>query len=144
MAIRTTEQEVRDVLSPGGDYRAGKPVEPFIAAANGVVTWVQANATNYGVAALSTADAKTLETWLAAFYYKCSDQQLSSKTQGAASGSMRGATGGKGFEMNNYGSAAMTLDLTGLLRAANEGRIVGTGWLGKVFSEMISYSERND
>lgn len=143
MAIRTTEQEVKDVLAPGGDYKPGKPVEPFMAAGNSVVNWIQANAADYGLDPLSTADARILETWLAAFYYKCSDQQLSSKSQGRASGSMRGATGGKGFEMNNYGSAAKTLDGTGLLTALDDGKIVGTAWLGKLTQEMLTWDERN-
>lgn len=142
MAMRTTPEDVRDVLDPGGDYKEGKPIQPFMTAANGIVNWIQSNAVAYGRTALSTTDARTLETWLAAWAYKCSDQQLSSHSAGA-SGSFRGATGGKGFEMNNYGSAAMVMDSTGMLRALNEGRIVGTAWLGTKVSDALTWNERN-
>ncbi len=92
MAFRTTEDDVRDILSPGGDYKPGKPMLPFLRAANNMVNWIQANAANYGKIPNDAATAKELEGWIAAWAYKCSDQQYSSASQ-KSSASFRGATG---------------------------------------------------
>lgn len=144
MAMRTTPEDVTEVLAPGGDYKPGKPIQPFMTVGNNLVDWIQANASAYGRTALSTTAARTLETWLAAWAYKCSDQQLASSNAGRSSGSFRGASKGIGLEMNNYGSAALVMDTTGMLRALNEGRLVGTTWLGKPLADALTWSERNE
>lgn len=144
MAFRTTPEDVVDVLAPGGDYAAGKPLLPFMTVGNNLVDWLVANAAAYGRTPPNATEAKTLETWLAAWAYKCSDQQLASKTQGRSSGSFRGATGGKRFDMNNYGSAAMAMDTSGLLNAINDRRIATTAWLGKPVADMLTWEERNE
>lgn len=142
MPIRTSPEKVMDVLTPGNDYTPGKPLEPFIRAANKIVNWVQANATFYGRKPNDIETALDVETWLAAWAYKASHQQYASSNAGRSSASFRGQSG-KGLEMNNYGQVAIQLDGTGLLGGLANGTLVGTSWLGKALSEMFTYDERN-
>jgi hypothetical protein len=149
-AVRTTEGEVKDVMSPGNDYREGKPLRPFINYAHSLVDWVQANAADFGRSPNdddpSTADnpstARQLETWLAAWAYKASDQQLASSNAGRSSASFRGQSG-KYLDMNNYGQMAAVLDGTGLLGALVSGTLTTAAWLGKSKADRLSWNERN-
>ena len=142
MPVTTTPQAVQDILSPGNDYRPGKPLEPFILVGVKRSSWIQANAANYGLTPNDTETASALAAWIAAWAYKASDQQYQSSNAGRSSATFRGQSG-KGLEMNNYGQVAMEMDTTGMLKAANEGRIVGVTWIGKPEFDQLTYDERN-
>ena len=150
MAIRTTPGEVQEIMSPGGDYKPGKPVDPFIRMASRMVDAVQAAAPDYDLTPMdetpstieAPSTARLVETWLAAWAYKMSDRQLASSGRGRASAPYTNQNG-KGLEANSYGQTAMLLDTTGLLGASNSGRVVGTAWLGKFTDEMLTWDERN-
>ncbi len=126
MAIRTTEDAVKLVLAPGKDYRPGAELSPFIRVGNNLTNWVVASASRYGRTVPDTATLLELETWLAAWAYKESDQQFQSDGAGRSSASRKG-TSGLGLDNNNYGQAAKVMDTSGLLRALNEGRIASGG-----------------
>lgn len=149
-AVRTTEEEVKEILAPGNDYRAGKPVRPFINIAHKMVDVIQTSAPDYDLAPMddkpSTPDApstaRVVETWLAAWAYKASDQQLATSNAGRSSASFRGQTG-KYLEMNNYGQVAQSmLDMAGL-GVMTRGTFVGTEWLGKAVADMLTWDDRN-
>lgn len=141
MAQRTSEEAVKEILEPGKDYRPGAPLGPAIRAANKIVDWIQNHAADYGMVQNDVETARELEGWIAAWAYKASHQQYAS-AGGRGAASFRGQSG-KGFEMNNYGQVAMQIDGSGLLAAFVNGSIVGTAWLGKALSEMLTYDERN-
>lgn len=142
MPVTVTPQDVQDVLSPGNDYRPGKPLDPFIRVGVKITEQVQASAAGFGRTPMDAETANLCATWLAAWAYKCSDQQYMTSNAGRSSATFRGQSG-KGFELNNYGAAAMQIDGTGILQAINESKIVGTAWLGKTLGEMIDYATRN-
>jgi hypothetical protein len=139
VAIRTTPEDVESVLKGGNDYRPGADFRPYMKLANVIVNRVIAAAIAYDITPLTSEEAAIVETWLAAWAYKASDQQYQSHS-GKTSASFRGQSG-MGLEMNNYGQAAMEADSTGLL--SNRRAVVGTGWLGKPIQDMLPWNERN-
>ena len=142
MAIRTTQQAVTELLAPGRDYDGKSDLTLFIATANSRVNWVVANATRYGKVSPSAADCVLIETWLAAHYYKQSDQQLQSSNAGRSSGQFRGITG-EGLKSTLYGRTAIGLDTSRMLTAIDEGRIASAAWVGRPPSEQTDYVDRN-
>ena len=142
MAIRTTSEAVQLVLAPGKDYRPGAELAPFIRVGNNLTNWVAANAASYHKPVPDAATLLEIETWLAAWAYKESDQQFQSDGAGRSSATRKG-TSGLGLDNNNYGQAAKVMDTSGLLRALDGGKIASARWVGKTLSEMINYADRN-
>lgn len=149
MAIRTSTELCEGLMSPGYDYdTVNRPdLLPFIRTANRLTdAWVTALATYRSTWPVTADDEvkKDMETWLACWLFKLSDQQYQSKNSGRSSASFRGASE-KGLRMNTYGEGAIALDAMygRVLLPLMEGRIAGTEWVGKVVSEQIPYEERN-
>lgn len=117
-------------------------LSPFIATASAVVARVSACATRKA-ATLSADELSMMEAWLAAHFYKQSDQAVTSESTEGASASYQGQTG-MGLEGTKYGQTALSLDFTGCLAAvAKGGRRVGISWLGKTEAEQLTYRQRN-
>lgn len=146
MANRVSEEDVAAILEPGEDWNGTTPLAPFIAAANGMVTWCVNNAATYGKTAMddtaTTGVATHVEKWLAAGLYKMSDQQLRSSQAGRSSGQFRGQDG-KRSEANLYLQTACMLDTSKTLAPLLDGRVAGASWLGKLPVDQTSYDQRN-
>lgn len=142
---RTNPDLVKDVLAPGHDYDTleAPSLDPFIEAANELVSWCVTNAGAYGRTALTAALAAKVETWLAAGLYKLSDQQLASSQAGRSSGQFRGGSGQQMSDQNQYLRAACAMDVSRMLGPLLNGAVAGAVWLGKPVSEQTPYSERN-
>ena len=141
---RTSDVAVEGLLRSGADdsdYDGESSLQPFIDTANVIVTRVAACATAKGIT-LSSAELELIERWLAAHFYKCSDQAFSSESTGGASGSYQGQTG-MYLEGTKYGQTAINLDYSGCLLAISKGMRAGASWLGKVPSERIPYEQRD-
>lgn len=145
---RTDAPSCQALMAPGYDYdTVNTPsLTMFINTANRITTAWLAAITRYrpDQTAPDAAAAADMETWLACWLFKLSDQQYSSKNSGRASAQFRGMSE-KGLRMNTYGEGAIALDAVygRVLVPLLEGRIAGTDWLGKVPSEQIPYEERN-
>ncbi len=146
MANRVSEEDVAALMEPGDDWNGTTPLAPFIAAANGMVTWCVNNAARYGRTAMddtaTTGIATDVEKWLAAGLYKQSDQQLKRSQAGRSSGDFRGQDGKKS-EANMYLQTACMLDTSGMLAAVLDKRIAGASWLGKLPVDQTPYDQRN-
>ena len=140
---RTNPERVKAVLRPGKDYddRRNPDLTEFIAVATAKVDHMVADCATYAVAVPSSAVLATLETWVAAWAYKNSDQQLASSSA-RSSASFKGVTG-KGLESNHYGQTAIELDPTGLLQTKAKGATLSAAWTGKRPSEQLDYIERD-
>jgi hypothetical protein len=136
MTIRATPGDVVAILTPGGHYRAGINLLPFIRPASRVIDRVLICAAAKGI----TIDADTLkdmETWYSAYIYTRADPTYKSKSTLSASGT-NNSTG------NEYGDAAVQMDPSGCLSDIindSKTRIAGGGWLGRKPSEQTSYSD---
>lgn len=140
---RTTVGAVKDVLAAGHDYdgRRNPTLLPYVDAASSIVDDVAACARAHGVA-LSAVKLELIERWLAAHYYKSSDQQYASKNTAGAGASFSGQTG-MGIQGTKYGLAALDLDPSGCL-FEQAGHQVALGlWLGKAPSEAIPFRDRD-
>lgn len=147
MAIRTTATLVIEIMKPGQDYDEddAPPLTLFIRSSSKLTdAWVAAIARyRPELAAPDTETQQLMETWLAAFFFKLSDQQYKTKNSGKASASFRG-TEGRGLELNMYGAGALGIDAPyRVLAPLYEGRIASTQWLGKAPSDQIPYDERD-
>ena len=145
---RTNAELVKAVLAPGNDYdEINEPsLDPFITAANQIVSWCVTNASNYGRTALTTGtggQAETVETWLAAGLYKLSDQQLASSQAGRSSGHFRGSGNAKPSERNEYLIGACAMDMSRMLKPYLDGAIAGAVWLGLPVSSQTPYRDRD-
>ena len=140
--MRTTAAAVQAVLLPGNDYDGTSSLEPFMAAANNSIDAYIVAVAQYKSVTVTSTLAELLERWLAAFFYKMSDQQYQSKNSGKSSASFRGTTG-TDLSSNTYGVAVRMMDPYRVLAPLMEGRIASTVWLGKVPSEQIPYEQRN-
>ena len=136
MAIRSAVGDVIAILSPGGHYRAGTNLLPFIRPASRVIDRVIVCAAAKGI----TIDADTLkdlEIWYTAYLYTRADPTWKSKSTLSASGS-NNSTG------NDYADGAIQMDPSGCLsEIINETkqRIAGGSWLGTRPSQQTSYSD---
>lgn len=144
MAFRTTIEAVQDLLA--NDYGAKEDgtlpdLTRHLRWANLLTTRVAACAVDRGVT-LSTAELCEIELNLAAHKYTASDTPFSNESHGGASGSKQGQTG-MYLERSYYGQDALTLDVSGCLRAISKGQVARGFWLGKSETDELSYDERN-
>lgn len=110
MAARTTDVLVKALMAPGRDYdlRKNPDLTPYITTANVHVNRIEA---------AGEADAvllELIERWLAAHFYKMSDQAYSARSTQGASGTFQGQTGQR-LMATKYGQTALDLDGTGYL-----------------------------
>lgn len=140
---RTNKDRVIAVLTPGKDYDTlrNPALDEFIAMAGAKVDQLETDCTTYGVTVPAAAVLATLETWVAAWAYKNSDQQLASSSA-RSSASFKGQTG-MGLESNHYGQTAIELDPTGLLQTKSKGATTGAVWTGKRRSAQTDYDQRS-
>jgi hypothetical protein len=141
---RTDATLVKAVLAPGGDYslKRNHSLAPFISVANGMITRLVAKAAEDALT-FTTQELIDLETWVAAWAYKCSDQQYASNNTDKAGASYRGQHG-KGLEANLYGQMALVMDHTGLLAALASGEnSASLDWGGKHTQDQDDYDDRN-
>lgn len=130
MPLRTNPTKVKDVLVAGKNYSAAAEgsLTPCIEAANALTDEVYSCAVSKGVS-LSTTLLEKIETYLACHFYGHSDQFLQARSTEGASGTFQGKTD-LGLNGSQYGQTAMTLDISGCLRAFNAGGRVQLLWLG--------------
>jgi len=135
MAWRVTETEVRELI----DSDLEISVAPFIGTANALTNYVVSQDAN-GV--LNTELKKEIEKYLAAHFYEHRDQAFAAKKTGDSSATFQGVWG-KGFESSKWGQTAITLDVTGVLRALSKNAPIKITWLGKPPSDQIDYVDRD-
>lgn len=138
MAARTSADAVKLLMAPGGDYREGKDLAPFLATAAALIDRVVACAAEDGNPLTST-EAELLERWMAAHFYTKADRVTSSRSTLGASGA---------FVLDPavpepYKAAALELDPSGCLGRYLSKASARAAWLGKTESEQLSYEDRN-
>jgi hypothetical protein len=136
MAIRTNQGEVVAVLTPGGHYRYGTNLLPFIRPASRVIDRVATCAQARGIT-IDSDTLKDMETWYAAYLYTRADPTWKSKSTLSSSGS-NNSTG------NEYADGAVQMDPSGCLSdIINSVRqqLAGGGHLGRKPSERTSYDD---
>lgn len=136
MAVRTTGQAVRDILTKDYDCINNPSLTGYIASASSIVDDVRAAAivdeNPYGFAKL-----ELIERWLAAWFYTLSDPVYASRSTGGDSASfVRGKD-------NPYLEGAKAVDTGGYLEAFLDNRQATGFWLGTPDNEAISYDDRN-
>lgn len=146
MSQRTTIDAVKTLMASGRDYdlTLSPDVQPYVDTAASVVDDVEACGVRRGEP-YTDAKLELIERWLAAHYYKQSDQPYSSKSTAGASGSFQGQTG-MYLESTKYGQTALSLDTTGCLLAIATGaqrQKAGGKWLGLRPSQQTPYRDRN-
>ena len=125
MAVRTTDAQVSQVIEVDSDI----DLDPFIAAANELVTEVCTNS-SYTAARLAK-----IETWLAAAFYGVRDAQIANERAGPVGVSYRYKIGMM-LAQTTQGQMAMMLDTAGnlarLSKRIEEGKSgsVGISWMG--------------
>ena len=125
---RTTSSEVQEIIK----IQAGYDLDPFITAANELVTEV------CDVTAAGYTDARLalIETWLAAHFYAQYDPRSETEKADVVS-RKRLKRADLGFNNTHYGQMAMRLDTYGGLAAINDQMIKGgkavmsVTWVGK-------------
>lgn len=142
---RTTSAAVILLLSPGRDYHTitAPDLTPFIDTAAAVVDDVLECAEEKEID-ISAARAELIERWLAAHFYKSSDQAYASKSTADASASYQGQTA-MYLEGTKYGQTAVTLDPSGCLAAiaGAERASASLFWGGLEDSDKLDWDERN-
>jgi hypothetical protein len=143
---RTTAVLVKALLAPGKDYdlRSEPSLDPFIDTAALLVDDIVECATARGVV-LTDARLELIERWMAAHFYKQSDQAETSRSTGGASASFQGQTG-LYLDGTKYGQTAKLLDTSGCLAtiAGATGRQSARGfWAGKPPSTQTDYIDRD-
>jgi hypothetical protein len=123
---RTDSGKVGDIL--GDDWDRKRSLTRFIATANVVVNQVSVCAARRELP-LDAQTAELLESWLAAHYYKCSDQQFAQETTDDASAIYTGKTD-KFLERTTYGNTALRLDISGCLEAFDKRKVARGFWAG--------------
>lgn len=138
MAWRTTEQEVRDLLTDSDeDIR----MEPFIRLASRLVDKVSSNDSG---SLLSSDDLTDLEAVVAAHFYSIADPSTREEAAGKAKDIWDIGLGNKGLEETKWGRQALVLDVTGYLATISEGVRMGTlFWGGLPPSEQTDYLDRD-
>lgn len=123
---RTTSTAVEGII----EVDANISLDPFIEAANNVVTKCCGDSTNY-----DAADLELIERWLSAHFYTCRDMRAESEKAGSVSEKKQSKVD-LGFDTSHYGQMAMRLDVEGGLGQLNErikngkGNTYGVTWLG--------------
>lgn len=140
---RCADVDVRETIETNSSLN----LTPFIMRASALVDYVVTQDVN---SILTDALAKQVETQLAAGFYALRDKQYASKGTGRSQAQFQVGQRGKGpFELNDWLSTAMALDITGTLAKLNEQAKNGTSptfswtWMGKVESDQIDYVDRN-
>lgn len=115
MAIRATVEAIRAAIKLDPNL----PLDGFITAANALTEYVISKDS----ASLLTDELKTqIEVYLACYLAALKDQQKASEHVGRAGAQYQVGQSGLGkFELNDWGRAAMAMDVTGTLAAINEG-----------------------
>ncbi len=140
MAWRTNEQKVQGIL--GNNHDGKTDLAPFIDTANAVTDSVVTCAANKKITH-SAAILERIEAYLAAHFYGHADQFYSEKRTENASATFQGETK-TGYESTQYGQTAISLDISGCLRAMSKGQVkVSIGWLGLPPSEQTDYVDRD-
>ncbi len=111
MPNRVTGAEVKEICDTG---KTATQIEPFIIAANIIVTDVTTDA-SYGAAKL-----KEIERWYAAHLVSCDDPQIKSENFGAAA-KYHGQTG-MGLNFTVYGQQVMVLDTKGYFASLQQAK----------------------
>lgn len=143
MALRTSTEKVKEILGKNYDTSdsGNRPLAQFMQAANLLTTRVAAAASAKGLP-LSATELESIESWLTAHYYNCSDPAFKSRAVMGVSATYQGQTG-IGLESSLYGQAALEIDYSGSLRNINKQQRAGMNWLGKAPSEQIDYTDRD-
>ena len=144
VVARTNPNAVQTLLRSGAadsDYDGVSSLTPHIDTANVIVTRVNTCAVSKGIT-LSSTELELIERWLAAHSYVMSDQTYASKKTGERSAVFHGKTG-MSLEATKYGQMALTLDISGCLKAISRGIRQEVVWLGKAPSDQIDYSDRD-
>lgn len=117
MANRVTGSEVKEVINTS---LLTAEVEPFILAANAIVTGM--------CSSYSTAEQKELERWLAAHLVSIRDPSKSAVIeQNAGAPSQKYALIGKGLSATPYGSQVLIMDYKGKLGGLGKTSVSITG-----------------
>lgn len=137
---RTSEPDVRKAI----DSDTALDLDLYIEAASGLTDYVESCDTDN---VLSAGLLRSIETYLAAYFYEARDQGYTEKETGDAKAVFQGRTG-MYFEQNKWGQMAITLDISGCLASLQEQAMKGKKqvqmmWLGKPPSEQIDYVDRN-
>ena len=124
---RTTNELVAGII----ELDASIVLDPFIAAANALVTEIAADSGH------DEERLTLIETWLAAHFYTVRDPRPTSEKAGPVSVSYQSAVTFN-LSTSHYGQMAMVLDTSGLLRSlsANKKRTASVYWLGKTQEEI--------
>jgi len=136
---RVSAAEVREIIT----LASSLDLSGFIASATALTDYVSSQDAN---SVLGAALLKEIERNLAAHFAAFKDQQYATKsTDGASANWQTGAPGAKPFEQNDWGKAAMALDVTGALAGINRGGKVKlkATWLGKAPSDQTDYLDRD-
>lgn len=128
MALRTTEQRVKDIL--GGDYDtvARPSLLIRIQTASIMVDDLRISAAVDNVT-INVAKLELIEAHLAAHLYCISDKPYTTRSNGKTSGSFVGQTGLK-LEATQYGQTALLLDSSGYLTVIDKRQVAGGFWGG--------------
>lgn len=143
--MRTTPDLVRAAIGvPCTVNEQNVDVSPFISTANKLVNYIVGKDTA-GVLIGSGLDLE-LETYLACFYLALKYQKFKQKSTGDASATFQTGQPIKGgfFTQNDWGVAAIGMDVSGTLLQLNNGVTkISFGWLGTPNNAMIPWWQRN-
>lgn len=131
--MRTTPGDVQKILGANYDDINCPSLDPYIRAANLVISRVVTCATGKGVT-LSTEEQREMEKWVAAHFYTINDPIYKSKQTANSSAS---------YFDRSYLDAAKMLDTSGCLAAIVSGQRASLDWLGLAESEQTDYVDRN-
>jgi hypothetical protein len=129
--MRTSTGKVEDIL--GNQYDGSSNLEPFILTATALTDWLEDQDTG---SVLSSSVLERIEAHLACHFYGHSDQFLSQKSTGQASGSYQGQTA-MVLMSTQYGQTACLLDSTGKLSQRSKESEIGfkskasITWMGR-------------
>lgn len=130
---RTNAQAVIDILGVNYDTINCPKIDPYIKAANLIVTRADDCADSRGWE-LSDDELTNIEKWLAAHFYTVYDPIYKSKQTANSSAT---------YFDRSYKDVACSLDPSGCVCAQLEGRRAYFEWLGKVPSDQIDIDDRN-
>lgn len=130
---RTNAQAVIDILGGNYDTINCPKMDPYIKAANLLVTRVNDCAEERGVTLTST-ELTEIERWMAAHFYTINDPIYKSKTTGDSSAT---------YFDRSYLDVAKNLDYSGCLNAIMNNQRAYFDWLGKIPSDQIDIDDRD-
>ena len=136
----TNAAAIQDLLRT--NYDGCSPLEPYVSAANGLITRMLACATEKDYTH-TTAEKAIIAAALGAHFYCAMDAMYISRSTSKASGSFQRSTG-KRLDGTEYGQMAMTLDTSGCLGLFNNGAAFASiAWLGLAESGQTDYEDRD-